>query len=662
MGRWSWKKVVGAGARADPATTPLPSTEMVVIFLIHLSQGFQVTMLFPLIVFMVTDFGVAEHNPHLVGRYAGFLASLFPFAQFCTSLFWGSVSDRTGRKPVLFSGNVVAAVSALLFGLSGSYTMACLVRLVGGLLNGVITVTKSTLGELCDKTNQRQGFAVLSLGWGIGTIAGQVIGGVGARPCQQYGIEKCPAVLKTYPFILPCAGAAFFSGVAAVATFFLRETLVKEPGFAKIEDETFELVETKPAKGSGSVSVSEGQSGELEASLEDFRARSEGDEERGFLLEPLESKLRSSGKSKVGRSSESAVARIVAQVNGGANGVELVSRGEHGMLSGDFDTTTERRAVESGGAATRGTRLEENALAGTVEEAAEPSVSGRGKTDSLANDGKHDELKLGVLLTGIGNGKGAAKGRTKVDGVRYEKLPDLESGPDKVGASSSIKGGAAATKDRFYWQDPDVWIASGTYGMTAFIHIIGDELFPIFGAASPASGGLGYAASTIGLLGGLTGAVLFLFTLVFLKLNPPSARACFALGTLLYLPATLLMPLTSLLTSNATWQWWAVAGLLIEKNVAACMGFTGAMVLVSNSTDSSNMGAVTGFSHSIGAFARAAGPFLGGSLWSYSVALRIPLSQFIPWECITVLTLGTLVLAVLAKPYLDGPKSERNSS
>lgn len=191
---------------------------------------------------------------------------------------------------------------------------------------------------------------------------------------------------------------------------------------------------------------------------------------------------------------------------------------------------------------------------------------------------------------------------------------------------------------------------------------LADELFPIYGAAPPSSGGLGYAASTIGLLGGLTGAVLFLFTLVFLKVNPPSARACFALGTLLYLPATLLMPLTSLLTSSATWQWWAVAILLIEKNVAACMGFTGAMVLVSNSTDSSNMGAVTGFSHSIGAFARAAGPFLGGSLWSFSVALRTPLSQFIPWECITVLTIVTLILAVLAKPYLDSPKSERDKS
>lgn len=44
----------GSAAMADPATTPLPSTDMVVIFLIHVSQGFQVTMLFPLIVFMVT--------------------------------------------------------------------------------------------------------------------------------------------------------------------------------------------------------------------------------------------------------------------------------------------------------------------------------------------------------------------------------------------------------------------------------------------------------------------------------------------------------------------------------------------------------------------------------------------------------------------------------
>jgi hypothetical protein len=121
------------------------------------------------------------------------------------------------------------------------------------------------------------------------------------------------------------------------------------------------------------------------------------------------------------------------------------------------------------------------------------------------------------------------------------------------------------------------------------------------------------------------------------------------------------MPLTSLLPQLLTLQWWLVALLLIEKNIAACMGFTGAMVLVSNSSDSSNMGAITGFSHSLGAFARAAGPFLGGSMWSFAVALRVPFSQFIPWEVITLLTLVTLILAALAKPYLDSPKSDRSS-
>lgn len=374
-------------------------------------------------------------------------------------------------------------MSAVLFGLSGSYTLACLVRLVGGLLNGVITVTKSTLGELCDKTNQRQGFAVLSLGWGIGTIAGQVIGGVGARPCQQYGIENCPAILKSHPFILPCAGAAFFSGVAAVATFFLRETLVKEPGFTKIEEEALELVETKPAKGFESVSVSKKQSGALGASLEVYGGSSEGDEEKGFLLKPVESEPLSSRQSiyDVNRESSGSevIAGIVAQVNGETNGVELVSRGEPGMPSRDIDTALERRAVGAGEAATGQTRVDRFPAAGTVargegqiaSEGVEPSVSGRVQTKSLENDGTLDEPEFDKLLSE----KGAAKGGTRVNGVRYETLADLETGLDKVGTSGSFGGGAASAKDRFYWQDPDVWIASGTYGMTCFIHIIGGE-------------------------------------------------------------------------------------------------------------------------------------------------------------------------------------------
>lgn len=59
MARWHRWRLAGRGESAPlrpkpDQATPLPSKDMMVIFLTHVSQGFQVTMLFPLIVFMVT--------------------------------------------------------------------------------------------------------------------------------------------------------------------------------------------------------------------------------------------------------------------------------------------------------------------------------------------------------------------------------------------------------------------------------------------------------------------------------------------------------------------------------------------------------------------------------------------------------------------------------
>eukprot|EP00850_Spirogloea_muscicola_P015992 SM000127S26608 [mRNA] locus=s127:10752:14375:+ [translate_table: standard] len=177
-----------------------------------------------MLVFMVQYYGVAGTNEHAVGRYAGLLASLLPMSQFTTSMLWGTISDRSGRKPWLAFGNIVCTVAALLLGFCEDYLSACTVRVIGGLFNGVMTITKSTLAEICDKTNQSRGFALLSLAWGIGSVAGPVLSGLLAQPCEQYNISKCPHIFRQHPFLLPCIIAAIISLAAIVSSLLLEET------------------------------------------------------------------------------------------------------------------------------------------------------------------------------------------------------------------------------------------------------------------------------------------------------------------------------------------------------------------------------------------------------------------------------------------------------
>ena len=63
-------------------------------------------------------------------------------------MFWGSLSDRYGRKPILLSGCVGTVSSLLLVGFSSNFWMALAGRAVGGLLNGNIGVIQTMVGEL----------------------------------------------------------------------------------------------------------------------------------------------------------------------------------------------------------------------------------------------------------------------------------------------------------------------------------------------------------------------------------------------------------------------------------------------------------------------------------------------------------------------------------
>lgn len=69
---------------------------------------------------MVEDMGYTGDQ---LGYHAGILAASFCGAQFCSSVPWGILSDRFGRKPVVVIGTFGAAIGLIMFGLSKSFLM-----------------------------------------------------------------------------------------------------------------------------------------------------------------------------------------------------------------------------------------------------------------------------------------------------------------------------------------------------------------------------------------------------------------------------------------------------------------------------------------------------------------------------------------------------------
>lgn len=83
--------------------------------------------------------------------YSGLLVSAFALAEAFTAMFWGHLSDKYGRKPIILIALGGTALSSLLFGFAKTYWLALLARVVGGLLNGNIAVMQTMVAEIVQR-------------------------------------------------------------------------------------------------------------------------------------------------------------------------------------------------------------------------------------------------------------------------------------------------------------------------------------------------------------------------------------------------------------------------------------------------------------------------------------------------------------------------------
>ncbi|KAI4235428.1 MAG: hypothetical protein L6R40_006470 [Gallowayella cf. fulva] len=182
--------------------------------------------IFPYIYFMIRSFHITD-NENQIGLYAGLVTSAFAFAEFSTGVFWGRLSDRIGRKPVLITGLIGTLLSMLVFGFASSLPVALLARALGGALNGNIGVLQTTVAEIVtNKEHQPSAYAIMPFVWSLGSILGPLIGGALADPCKNYpDLFAHRKLFEIYPFLLPNIVCSMVLVVGiVVGILFLEET------------------------------------------------------------------------------------------------------------------------------------------------------------------------------------------------------------------------------------------------------------------------------------------------------------------------------------------------------------------------------------------------------------------------------------------------------
>lgn len=117
-----------------------------------------------------------------MGYYTGVLCSMFFITQFATSLLWATAAEKHGRRNVMVISLLGMAITCTLFGTSRSYSEAVVIRLLQGVFAGAVGVGRSSVTSVADSTNEGRAYSIMGFAWGLGGVAGAIVGGVCTSP------------------------------------------------------------------------------------------------------------------------------------------------------------------------------------------------------------------------------------------------------------------------------------------------------------------------------------------------------------------------------------------------------------------------------------------------------------------------------------------------
>ncbi|MDP9348309.1 MAG: MFS transporter, partial [Gemmatimonadota bacterium] len=160
-----------SGPRSAPEPRARSSSPLLVVFLTVFLDLVGFGIVIPLLPLYAETFGAGPVT-------VTWLVAVYSLMQFLFAPWWGALSDRVGRRPVLLVGLFGSAASYLLFGLAGSLPVLFLGRALAGFMGANVGVAQAYIADVTPPEERARGMGMIGAAFGLGFVFGPAIGGL----------------------------------------------------------------------------------------------------------------------------------------------------------------------------------------------------------------------------------------------------------------------------------------------------------------------------------------------------------------------------------------------------------------------------------------------------------------------------------------------------
>jgi multidrug resistance protein len=118
--------------------------------------------------------------------YIGILMGSFAFVQFFATSFWGALSDKIGRRPVILISTLISFAAYFVFGFANTFTIILISRILSGFGSGNISAAQAYIADITAPEERAKKMGIIGAAFGLGFAFGPTLGGLIQT---QLGIE-----------------------------------------------------------------------------------------------------------------------------------------------------------------------------------------------------------------------------------------------------------------------------------------------------------------------------------------------------------------------------------------------------------------------------------------------------------------------------------------